>query len=110
MDPETIKETTLNFFKAYYEEHGKPPSVTLTCKEVEGLSRNKFYLTFKDGVAEVCKLTGVPEPEDRIKATTKAREEKDKPPETPALLEEEVQAEAAEAALGRCPCDLTKPW
>lgn len=97
MDLEAIKEATLAFFKAYYAEHGKIPSVKLACKKIEGLYRNLFYLVFKDSVAEACRLSGIPEPEDRIRATTRAREKKDKPPETPALLEEETKADEEEA-------------
>jgi len=93
------KEAVLSFIREHHVQHEKPPSLDLMCKKVEGLSRRKFYELFKGGVAEACRIAGVPEPEDRIKATAKAREEKDKPPETPALLEEEAQAEEAEAAL-----------
>ena len=67
---------------------------------VEGLTKRNYYADiFKGGQAEACRLSGIPEPEDRIKATAKARNAKDKPPETPARLEEEVQADEEEAAL-----------
>lgn len=89
----------MRFYKSYHAEHGKPPSVKRAWTEIEGLTKRNFYNIFKGGQAEACRLSGIPKPEDRIKATAKAREEKDKPPETPALLEEETKANEAEAAL-----------
>lgn len=99
MDLKAIKEATLNFFKTYYAEHGKPPSVKLAWTEVKGLTRRNFYEIFKGGVAEACRLSGIPVPEDRIKATSKARNEREEAPRTSGKLDEEIQAEEAEAAL-----------
>jgi len=99
MNLEAIKEATLAFFKTYYAEHGKPPSVKLAWTKVEGLTKRNFYVIFKGGQAEACTLSGIPVPKDRIKTTAKARKQKDKPPETPALLEEEIKADEEETRL-----------
>jgi transcription elongation factor Elf1 len=99
MDLKTVKEATLRFYKAYYAEHRKPPSVKLAWTKVEGLTKRNFYVIFKGGQAEACRLSGIPVPEDRIRTTSKAREEKDKPPETPTRLEEELAADKEEARL-----------
>jgi hypothetical protein len=100
MDYKAIKEATLSFYKAYHAEHGKAPSVKLAWSEVEGLTKRNFYdEIFKGGQAEACRLSGIPVPEDRIEATSRAREEREEAPRTPGKLEEEVQADEAEAAL-----------
>ena len=99
MDLKTVKEATLRFYRKYYAEQGDPPSVKLAWREVEGLTKRNFYVIFKGGQAEVCTLAGIPVPEDRIKTTSRAREEREKAQKPPGKLEEEIQAEAAEAAL-----------
>lgn len=95
-----IKETILNFMREYYVKHGKPPSVELMSREVEGLSRRKFYKIFRGGIAEACNLAGIPQPRERIKATAKARKEKkawkEKDKETEAKLKENRRWKAAE--------------
>lgn len=72
------KRATLDFIKSHYDDKGEPPSVTLLCKEIEGLSRRKFYEFFKGGVGEACKLAGVPAPKARIASTNKALKERRK--------------------------------
>lgn len=86
-----IKEAALRFIREYYAKHGKPSSVELMCREVEGLSRRKFYKIFRGGMAEACKQAGIPVPEERIKATAKAR--KVKAQMEFEKLEEEVEPE-----------------
>lgn len=94
----TTKESTLRFYKSYHAEHERLPSVSLACREVEDLTRRKFYKIFEGGQAEVCRLAGIPAPEDRVKATAKAREEK-KSQKTPEKMEEELEADEEEARL-----------
>lgn len=67
-----LKKQILVHIKKHHDENGKVPSLEVICKEVEGCNKTKFYKRFT-GIAEACRLAGVPAPESRIKATKKAR-------------------------------------
>jgi len=74
-----LGEATVEFAANYYKEEGIAPSIRKMCDGVPGLSNRSFYGLFEGGIIEVCKLANIPEPNDRIKATSKAREEKQRP-------------------------------
>jgi len=74
-----IKEATVEFVVNYYDEKGVTPSIRKICDGVPGLSNRKFYEEFEGGITEICKLADVPEPRDRMKFTSKASKEKQRP-------------------------------
>lgn len=78
MNISDIKEAVVDFVANYYDENGVAPSLKKICDGVPGLSKRKFYEEF-EGITETCKLAGIPEPRDRMKATSKAREGKQRP-------------------------------
>jgi hypothetical protein len=70
MSNNKFKDAVIEYFKKYHKQHKKVPPTGKIFKE---FSKAKFYHTFPKGVAEVCKLAGIPVPEARLKRTQKAR-------------------------------------
>jgi len=68
-----VKKAIMSFIKSHHDINGKPPSLKTIRERVEGASTRRFYSLFPGGMAEACRLSGIPVPKDRIKATKKAR-------------------------------------
>lgn len=64
-----FKDRVIEYFKKYYKKHKKAPPTRQVFKH---FSKAKFYQTFPKGIAEVCKLAGIPVPEAHIERTEKA--------------------------------------
>lgn len=71
MSNNKFNDAVIEYFKKYYKQHKKTPPTRQIFKH---FSKAKFYQTFPKGVAEVCKLAGIPVPEERLKRTQKARQ------------------------------------
>ena len=72
-----FKDAVLDYFKKYYKRHKKAPSTRQIFK-VKHFSKTKFYQTFPNGLAEACKLAGIPVPEASIKRMKRALQASEK--------------------------------
>ena len=70
----------IKFIKGSYDQNGRIPSLRDIIKQFqkEGLSFTGFYKLFPLGLAEACRLAGVPIPSDRIEKTSEAHAAKEK--------------------------------
>lgn len=71
MSNNKFEDGVIEYFKKHYKQHKMTPPTRQVFKH---FSKAKFYQTFPKGVAEVCKLAGIPVPEACIKRTEKAVE------------------------------------
>lgn len=78
-EDDSLRGDILQFIESFYEESGEAPSVSEICRRIDGVYREKFYQLFKGRISEACRAAGVPVPDDRVKSTEKATEEKEKP-------------------------------
>jgi|GEM_PF-4437567 len=74
MKTSNTKELIIDFARKHYKKHGKPPSIRLIARKHRrlGVTRSNIYELFPGGLAEICRLAGVPIPKQRIKATQQA--------------------------------------
>lgn len=61
----------LKYFKDEYTKTRQTPTVRSMCRRF-GLNNKKFYEVFSEGIAELCKETGIPIPEAKYKRIEKA--------------------------------------
>jgi len=66
---DNFKDRVIEYFKKYHKQHKKVPPTRQVFKR---FSKAKFYHAFPKGVAEACKLAGIPVPEAHIERTEKA--------------------------------------
>ncbi len=71
MSDSAIKTEIVRFVTSFYSEHGNVPSVGSIIKQFN-LSRTQFYGLFPAKLSELCRLAGVPIPENRIQAVKQA--------------------------------------
>lgn len=67
---DTTKTEIAGFVKSFYAEHGVVPSIGVILKQF-GMNRVDFYRLFSS-LAELCGLSGVPVPEERIDSVREA--------------------------------------
>ncbi|MEM3627727.1 MAG: TusE/DsrC/DsvC family sulfur relay protein [Candidatus Bathyarchaeia archaeon] len=80
-----LKKVIIDYAKEFYGEYKKAPSIRqiITRFKAEKLNRSKLYKFYPGGLAEVCRLAGIPVPERlantqmALKARMKAQEKKD---------------------------------
>lgn len=80
-----LKKVIIDYAKEFYGEYKKAPSIRqiITRFKAEKLNRSKLYKFYPGGLAEVCRLAGIPVPERlantqmALKARMKAEERKD---------------------------------
>jgi len=63
----------LKYFKGEYTKTRQTPTVRSVCRRF-GLNNRKFYRLFPEGIAGLCKETGIPIPEAKYKRVEKATE------------------------------------
>jgi hypothetical protein len=70
---EELRARIIQFVRDYHGEHGRPPSVRTIAQELR-FSSGRFRRDdlFTGGIAEACRLAGVPAPEARIRRTGRA--------------------------------------
>jgi hypothetical protein len=69
------KTKVLSLVKRYFKKHGTAPSIRYILAHTQ-LNRTQFYQTYPGGIADVCRLAGITEPEARIRQVAKALDAK----------------------------------
>jgi len=96
------KRSILSFIKTYHETHGNAPSLRRIYESLENVSKRKFYDVFPDGIGDACRQAGIDIPQERIKATTKARRtQKKKPSVSRAASQEHLGIVLTESQIAR---------
>ena len=71
MDAGEVRRKVVEFVRPYHEAYGVQPTMGLIFEKT-GLSRRQVYSAFPDGLAGVCRESGIPAPKDRVERTRKA--------------------------------------
>lgn len=71
MSHDDLKEDIISYIKDYSQAHGKPPTISSICSNVQGVNRSNFYQLFS-GIGEACDIAGIDIPVKRIESTSKA--------------------------------------
>jgi hypothetical protein len=71
MDAGEVRRKAVEFVRSYHEAYGVQPTIRLIFEKT-GLSRRQVYSAFPDGLAGVCRESGIPAPKDRVERTRKA--------------------------------------
>jgi hypothetical protein len=71
-----IRSAIISFVQSYHAKNKTVPSIRMISKafEADGVNRYTFYSLFPNGLRELCKLTAVPAPTERIRRTDRATE------------------------------------
>lgn len=76
MTDQELRQAILQYFKEFCERGEEVPSLRKMFKRFrkEKLNNTRFYMLFPGGLAEACRLAGVPVPKKRIRRVRKAVE------------------------------------
>ncbi|MEM3713302.1 MAG: TusE/DsrC/DsvC family sulfur relay protein [Thermoproteota archaeon] len=72
---DSMKHEVVQFVEEFYERNRRAPTFREILKHFKsrGLSSSAFYQLFPNGLGELCKLAGIPIPEERMQKTARAK-------------------------------------